>query len=198
MAEPSPISRWKIPIVQDMSDGSGGSRLKERGVQRPSAHQPLASASLQRRWGPAPRGVTPPRVGEADHAPPASVGRGGAAIFGTVPGARLNTIKVRRRWRSTHLSPTSLQTSFILGDQAGRLERTGGGGGGQRSALPLPATMLCCGGKKVRRPLISRLCFHLLCLDHVISLQICNLQFNQLFYFVLYLLWWENSRVVHF
>ena len=95
MAEPSPISRWKIPIVQDMSDGSGGSRVKERGVQRPSAYQPLASASLQRRWGPAPRGVTPPRVGEADHAPPASVGRGGAAIFGTVPGARLNTIKVR-------------------------------------------------------------------------------------------------------
>ena len=34
-------------------------------------------------------------MGEADHAPPASVGRGGAAIFGTVPGARLNTIKVR-------------------------------------------------------------------------------------------------------
>ena len=54
------------------------------------------------------------------------------------------------------------QTSFILGEQAGRVDISsvgwaGGGGGprgGQRntreSTLPLPATMLCCGGKKVR------------------------------------------------
>ena len=54
------------------------------------------------------------------------------------------------------------QTSFILGEQAGRVDISSvgwtGGGGGQRggqrntreSTLPLPATMLCCGGKKVR------------------------------------------------
>lgn len=57
------------------------------------------------------------------------------------------------------------QTSFILGEQAGRVDISsvgwaGGGGGprgGQRSSrestLPLPATMLCCGGKKVRERL---------------------------------------------
>ena len=101
--------------------------------------------------------ATPPGVGEAGPTPPrfkargvpgpapARELRGGASIFGTTPGARLNTIK----------------TSFILGDHqrdtggqggkwggregSGRNQREGGG----RSHLPLPATMLCCGGKKV-------------------------------------------------
>ena len=71
------------------------------------------------------------------------------------------------------------QTSFILGEQAGRVDISsvgwaGGGGGprgGQRhareSTLPLPATMLCCGGKKVREILLhlrSNQGFHLLSL----------------------------------
>ena len=48
------------------------------------------------------------------------------------------------------------QTSFILGEPAGRRDNQRGGAGqltrdqaGARSQLPLPATMLCCGGKKV-------------------------------------------------
>ena len=84
-------------------------------------------------------GRTPPRFkGRGQPGPaPQRESRGGAAIFGTVPGARLNTIK----------------TSFILGDQkrdplGGREGQRRGEGGG-RSNLPLPATMLCCGGKKV-------------------------------------------------
>ena len=89
-------------------------------------------------------GPTPPRFktrGVSGPAPAREL-RGGAAIFGTTQGARLNTIK----------------TSFILGDQqreggkwgaregTGRNQREGGG----RNHLPLPATMLCCGGKKLR------------------------------------------------
>ena len=67
------------------------------------------------------------------------------------------------------------QTSFILGEQAGRVDISSvgwaGGGGGQRggqksareSTLPLPATMLCCGGKKVRQSAAqSEPGFHLL------------------------------------
>ena len=88
--------------------------------------------------------------------------RGGAAIFGTAPGARLNTIKVDFQ-SNLSKSPTVLvfQTSFILGEPAGRRDTSGGPrslAGPRRdqardtrqAGLPLPATMLCCGGKKVK------------------------------------------------
>ena len=143
--------------------------------------------------------------------------RGGAAIFGTAPGARLNTIKVtatpqklcrlsenkakhHRLLLSDKVCSYSvlrdckeslellsepktldqleitldvtcfcLQTSFILGEPAGRRD-TGGPHRGlqgltltrdqaqqprQQPGLPLPATMLCCGGKKVTIPALD-------------------------------------------
>ena len=94
--------RCEITTVQDMSDGRGGTRgSTTRGEQRPSRCQ-SSSRTPRSSWDPAPREATPPRVGEAVHAPPNFKGRGasgpargGAAIFGTTPGARLNTIKVR-------------------------------------------------------------------------------------------------------
>ena len=92
--------RCESTTVQDMSDGSGGNRgTRARGEQRPARCQ--SSRTPTSSWDPATREATPPRVGEAVHAPPNFKGRGasgpargGAAIFGTSPGARLNTIKV--------------------------------------------------------------------------------------------------------
>ena len=131
-------------------------------------------------------------MGEAGHAPPASVGRGaslpprgGAAIFGTVPGARLNTIKVRLVAVSPPLTELC-SDQFHPGRPGGesREERRRG----RRSEICPPSPRNYALLWREEGEQTSQLCFHLLHLtpDRVISL-LCNLQFNQLFYFILYI-----------
>ena len=50
---------------------------------------------------------------------------------------------------NVYLMFVMFQTSFILGEPAGRRLVASVQEQGGRSSLPLPATMLCCGGKKV-------------------------------------------------